>query len=67
MNIKLLIAYHKKSKLYHDDILTPIHLGRKIANKEGKDYNYEEFGDMVFELGDEGWIFLDEYEIYKTY
>ena len=38
-----------------------------FENKEGKSYNYEEFRDMVFELGDEGWIILDDYEIYKTY
>ena len=40
MKIKILIAYHKKSKLFKDDILTPIHVGRAIANKNGPDYQW---------------------------
>ena len=31
--IKLLICYHKKSPLFKDDILTPIHVGRANAKK----------------------------------
>ena len=38
MKIKILIAYHKRSKLLKDDILTPIHVGRANANKNGPDY-----------------------------
>ena len=40
MKIKILIAYHKKSKLFKDDVLTPIHVGRAIANKNGPDYQW---------------------------
>lgn len=32
-NIKLLICYHKKSPLFKDEILTPIHVGRANAKK----------------------------------
>lgn len=32
--IKILVCYHKPFPLLKDEILTPIHLGRKIANKE---------------------------------
>ena len=38
-NIKILVAYHKKDKLYNNNLLIPIHCGRAIAvqkYKEGK-------------------------------
>lgn len=38
-NIKILVAYHKKDKLYKNDLLIPVHCGRDIAiqkYKEGK-------------------------------
>ena len=40
MKIKILIAYHKRSTLFKDDVLTPIHVGRAIANKNGPDYQW---------------------------
>lgn len=33
LNVKLLICYHKPDKLFKDDILTPIHVGRAQAKK----------------------------------
>ncbi len=46
-NIKILVAYHKKDKLFKSHILYPIHLGREISfekTKDGKlsekDYNW---------------------------
>ena len=38
-NIKILIAYHKKSEIIKSDILTPIHVGREIA-KNNPDYQW---------------------------
>ena len=35
--LKILVAYHKRSALFSDDILEPIHLGRILAHKENKD------------------------------
>lgn len=37
----------------------------KFKDKEGNIYSYEDFGDLVFELGEEGMKYLDEYEIYR--
>lgn len=31
--VKLLICYHKKAELYKDEVLTPIHVGRALAEK----------------------------------
>ena len=36
-NIKILIAYHKKTPLLKNDICIPIHCGRKIAFEKSKD------------------------------
>ncbi len=33
MTVKLLVCYHKPSQLLKDDILTPIHVGRALAQK----------------------------------
>ncbi|MDD4839285.1 MAG: DUF4422 domain-containing protein [Clostridia bacterium] len=41
MKIKLLISYHKRSKILSDDILTPIHLGRVLARE--KEENSDDF------------------------
>lgn len=45
--IKILVCYHKKAKLFKNDILVPIHCGREVAfqkSKDGmiskKDYNW---------------------------
>ena len=35
--IKILICYHKKDKLYHNDIVIPIHCGRDVALEKSKD------------------------------
>ena len=35
VNVKLLICYHKPDKLFKDDILTPIHVGRAQAKASG--------------------------------
>ena len=40
MNIKILVAYHKISTLYKDEILTPIHVGRAIAKRDTEDYKW---------------------------
>lgn len=37
LNIKILVCYHKKDKLFKNDIFVPIHCGRAIAQKESKD------------------------------
>ena len=29
--IKILVSYHKPWKVYHDDVYTPIHVGRQIT------------------------------------
>ena len=42
MNVKLLIAYHKKALLLKDDILTPIHVGRALADKGTETYRWLE-------------------------
>jgi lipopolysaccharide biosynthesis glycosyltransferase len=34
MKIKILMPYHKPAKLFKDDILTPIHVGRTLALKK---------------------------------
>lgn len=36
-NIKILIAYHKPATILHDEVFIPIHVGRAIANQQGKD------------------------------
>ena len=36
-NIKILVCYHKKNKLYKNDVLVPIHCGRSIARQKSKD------------------------------
>lgn len=36
-NIKILVCYHKKDKLFKNDILVPIHCGRAVAMEESKD------------------------------
>ena len=42
--IKLLICYHKQAPLFKDNILTPIHVGRALANKrlspESEEYKW---------------------------
>ena len=35
--IKILVGYHKPSKLYKSDIFVPIHLGRAVASQMSKD------------------------------
>ena len=35
--IKILVGYHKPSKLYKSDIFVPIHLGRAVASQVSKD------------------------------
>lgn len=37
MKTKILVCYHKKDKLYKNDILVPIHCGRAVAMEESKD------------------------------
>lgn len=37
MRIKILVAYHKKTTLFKNDIFIPIHLGRTLKEKETKD------------------------------
>lgn len=42
MNIKILLAYHKKDVLFKDDVLTPVHVGRDIAvQKSANDGNLQ--------------------------
>lgn len=36
-NIKILVCYHKKDKLYKNDVLVPIHCGRAVAKEKSKD------------------------------
>lgn len=36
-NVKILVCYHKKDKLYKNEILVPIHCGRSIAFQKSKD------------------------------
>lgn len=45
--IKLLICYHKKAPLFKDEILTPIHVGRALAEKR-------------MDLQSEEWKWLEE-------
>ena len=35
--IKILVCYHKKDKLFKNDVLVPIHCGRALACEESKD------------------------------
>lgn len=35
--VKILVCYHKKDELFKNDILVPIHCGRKIAFENSKD------------------------------
>ncbi len=35
-NIKILVCYHKKDKLFKNDVLTPIHCGRSLALEKAK-------------------------------
>ena len=37
MNIKILVAYHKKAPLYSNEVLVPIHVGRAVAKDKSKD------------------------------
>ena len=37
MNIKILVAYHKKAPLYKNEVLVPIHVGRAVAKEKSKD------------------------------
>ena len=37
MSIKILVAYHKKSPLFKNDIVIPIHAGRAVAKVKSKD------------------------------
>ena len=39
----------------------------KFKDREGKEYSYEEFGDLIFELGEEGMNYIDEYDIYRVW
>ena len=36
-NIKILVCYHKKDKLFKNDVLVPIHCGRALACEASKD------------------------------
>lgn len=36
-NIKILVCYHKKDKLFKNNVLVPIHCGRKLACQASKD------------------------------
>jgi len=36
-SIKILVAYHKPSALFKDEVLTPIHLGRALSKEAHKD------------------------------
>ena len=35
--IKILVGYHKKDKLYKNDIMVPIHCGRVLETEASKD------------------------------
>ena len=37
MNIKILVCYHKKDRLFKNDVLVPIHCGRAVAKEKHKD------------------------------
>lgn len=37
LNIKILVAYHKPFKIFKNDILVPIHVGRDVAFDKSKD------------------------------
>lgn len=39
----------------------------KFKDKEGNLFNYEDFGDLVFELGEKGMKYIDEHEIYRIW
>ena len=66
-NIKILVCYHKKDKLFKNDVLVPIHCGRALAceaSKDGKmsekDYQWmldnmigDDTGDNISELNRE--------------
>lgn len=47
-NIKILVAYHKPSVLFSNNIMTPIHVGRALAASSQKESSF--FSDM---LGDD--------------
>lgn len=67
MNIKILVCYHKKDRLFKNDVLVPIHCGRAVAkekHKDGKisekDYNWlinnmigDDTGDNISHLNRE--------------
>lgn len=36
-SVKILVAYHKPSALFKDEVLTPIHLGRALSKESHKD------------------------------
>ena len=38
--VKIIVAYHKKAKLFKNEILFPLHLGRLLLPEEDKDYNW---------------------------
>ena len=40
--VKILVAYHKRDKLFRNNVLFPIHLGREIAFDKTKDGNLSE-------------------------
>lgn len=39
----------------------------KFKDKEGKIYNFEDFEDLIFELGEKGIKYIDEHEIYRIW
>ena len=39
----------------------------KFKDKDGKTYNFDNFGNLVFGLGEKGMKYLDEYEIYRVW
>lgn len=49
MNVKILVACHKPCEVYHDDVYTPIHVGRSISKykNEMKDFIGDDTGDNI--------------------
>ena len=68
--------YSVTEKLYPEEIdsinldwleLDAITKEIEFKNRKGETYRYEEFRELVFELGDKGWKSLDDNKIYKIY
>lgn len=49
MDVKILVACHKPCEVYHDDVYTPIHVGRSISKykNEMKDFIGDDTGDNI--------------------